>query len=112
MKTLYEGKTKKVLKDEKDNSVYIFFKDSATGENGVFDPGSNTVGGIVEGKGKIGLIISKYFLSSWRKRHTHPLPWSGYRKWADESKKSYCTKVGICTPLFYCRQYVPKIQLR
>ncbi len=67
MKTLYEGKTKKVLKDEKDNSVYIFFKDSATGENGFFDPGSNTVGGIVEGKGKIGLIISKYFFELMEK---------------------------------------------
>ncbi len=61
MQTLYEGKTKNVLKNEEDGSVYILFKDSATGENGVFDPGSNTVGGSVEGKGKIGLIISKHF---------------------------------------------------
>ena len=50
MKTLYEGKTKNLLKNEKDGFVYLLFKDDATGENGVFDPGSNTVGGSVEGK--------------------------------------------------------------
>ena len=60
MKTIYVGKTKTVLSDEK-GDVYLFFKDDATGENGVFDPGSNTVGGSVEGKGKTGLTISKYF---------------------------------------------------
>ncbi|MDD4046758.1 MAG: phosphoribosylaminoimidazolesuccinocarboxamide synthase [Tissierellia bacterium] len=67
MQTLYEGKTKNVLKNEEDGSVYILFKDSATGENGVFDPGSNTVGGSVEGKGKIGLIISKHFFELMEK---------------------------------------------
>lgn len=67
MKTLYEGKTKNVLKNEEDGSVYILFKDDATGENGVFDPGSNTVGGSVEGKGKIGLMISKYFFGLMEK---------------------------------------------
>ena len=62
MKTLYNGKTKTVLLDEADNQIYLFFKDDATGENGMFDPGSNTVGGSVEGKGKVGLTISKHFL--------------------------------------------------
>ena len=61
MKKLYEGKTKNVMLDEETGIVHLFFKDSATGENGVFDPGSNTVGGSVEGKGKIGLEVSKYF---------------------------------------------------
>ena len=61
MKTLYDGKTKIVMEDEATKEVYLFYKDSATGEDGVFDPGSNTVGGSVEGKGKIGLTISKYF---------------------------------------------------
>ena len=61
MKTLYTGKTKDVLLDEEKNIVHLLFKDSMTGENGVFDPGSNTVGGSVEGKGKIGLAISKFF---------------------------------------------------
>ena len=61
MKTLYDGKTKTVLLDEATGAVNLLFKDTATGENGVFDPGFNTVGGSVEGKGKIGLKISKYF---------------------------------------------------
>lgn len=61
MKTLYDGKTKTVLTDEGTGRVYLLFKDSATGENGAFDPGSNTVGGSVEGKGKTGLEISRYF---------------------------------------------------
>lgn len=68
MKTLYEGKTKTVLTDEETGAVYLFFKDSATGENGVFDPGSNTVGGSVEGKGKTGLRISRHFFSLLRDR--------------------------------------------
>lgn len=67
MKVLYTGKTKDVLLDEDKNIVSLFFKDSATGENGVFDPGSNTVGGSVEGKGKIGLAISKYFFELMEK---------------------------------------------
>ncbi|MDD2496291.1 MAG: phosphoribosylaminoimidazolesuccinocarboxamide synthase [Tissierellia bacterium] len=61
MKTLYNGKTKSVLTNEENGAVYLLFKDDATGENGVFDPGANTVGGSVEGKGKIGLKISQYF---------------------------------------------------
>ncbi len=61
MKTIYDGKTKTVYKDEGTGDYYLFFKDDATGENGVFDPGSNTVGGSVTGKGKIGLTISQYF---------------------------------------------------
>lgn len=61
MKTLYKGKTKDVLKDEATGAVYLLFKDDATGENGVFDPGSNTVGGSVAGKGKKGLRVSQYF---------------------------------------------------
>lgn len=67
MKQLYEGKTKNVIKDEENGKVYLFFKDSATGENGVFDPGSNSVGGSVEGKGKIGLEVSKYFFELMEK---------------------------------------------
>jgi len=61
MKTIYEGKTKTVLTDESTGDYYLLFKDDATGENGVFDPGFNTVGGSVEGKGKTGLEIAKYF---------------------------------------------------
>ncbi len=61
MKTLYTGKTKNVLVDEETGAVSLLFKDDATGENGVFDPGSNTVGGSVANKGKAGLEISSYF---------------------------------------------------
>ncbi len=61
MNTIYEGKTKRVLKDDATGDYFLFFKDSATGENGYFDPGFNTVGGSVPGKGKIGLTVSKYF---------------------------------------------------
>lgn len=67
MKTLYNGKTKSVLLNEADHSVFLLFKDDATGENGVFDPGSNTVGGSVEGKGNTGLIISGYFFDLMEK---------------------------------------------
>ena len=61
MKTIYEGKTKSVLLDETSGEHYLLFKDSATGEDGVFDPGSNTVGGSVAGKGRSGVMISSYF---------------------------------------------------
>lgn len=61
MKTIYDGKTKTVLLSEETGDYYLYFKDSATGEDGVFDPGSNTVGGSVLGKGKAGLEISQYF---------------------------------------------------
>jgi len=67
MKLLYSGKTKDVLLDEENNVVNLLFKDSMTGENGVFDPGSNTVGGSVDGKGKIGLTISKYYFELMEK---------------------------------------------
>ena len=67
MKTLYDGKTKTVLLDEDTGVVNLLFKDTATGLNGMFDPGYNTVGGSVEGKGKIGLIISKYFFELMEK---------------------------------------------
>ena len=67
MKTLYDGKTKTVMLDEATGVVNLFFKDTATGENGMFDPGYNTVGGSVEGKGRIGLIISKYFFELMEK---------------------------------------------
>ena len=67
MRELYDGKTKTVLLDEANKEVYLLFKDSATGEDGVFDPGSNTVGGSVAGKGKIGLTVSKYFFELMEK---------------------------------------------
>ena len=67
MDIIYKGKTKNVLKNEATGEWFLFFKDDVTGENGVFDPGSNTVGGSILGKGKIGLTISKYFFELMQK---------------------------------------------
>ena len=67
MKTIYEGKTKRVLFDEVAEDYFLLFKDDATGENGVFDPGSNTVGGTSRGKGKNGLKIACYFFELMEK---------------------------------------------
>ena len=71
MKTLVDGKTKKLLLDEATGDIFLFFKDSATGENGVFDPGSNAVGGFLPGKGRTGLMIAKYFFELME-RHNIP----------------------------------------
>ncbi|MFD2117478.1 phosphoribosylaminoimidazolesuccinocarboxamide synthase [Paenibacillus yanchengensis] len=60
MKTIYSGKTKDVF--ELDNGNYLLkFKDDVTGENGVFDPGANTVGLVMEGAGRAGLNMTTYF---------------------------------------------------
>jgi phosphoribosylaminoimidazole-succinocarboxamide synthase len=57
---VYEGKTKSVY--ELDDGNYLLrFKDDATGENGKFDPGSNTVGLSIEGMGKGGVRLTKFF---------------------------------------------------
>jgi len=67
MELIYSGKTKNVLRDQADGACYLFFKDDATGEDGMFDPGFNTVGGSVPGKGKIGLTIAAYFFELMEK---------------------------------------------
>lgn len=60
MKLMYTGKTKDVY--ELDNGNYLLkFKDDVTGENGVFDPGANTVGLVMEGAGRAGLRLTKFF---------------------------------------------------
>lgn len=56
----YEGKTKNVY-DLGNHTVLLKFKDDVTGENGVFDPGANTVGLSIEGAGKSGLKMTKHF---------------------------------------------------
>ena len=60
MKLLYEGKTKDVYEGEKD-TVVLQFKDDVTGEDGVFDPGANTVGLTIDGMGQSGLRMTTYF---------------------------------------------------
>ncbi|MDW0114280.1 phosphoribosylaminoimidazolesuccinocarboxamide synthase [Sporosarcina saromensis] len=60
MELVYKGKTKDVYKLE-DGNVLLTFKDDVTGEDGVFDPGANTVGLTIEGAGRSGLRMTKFF---------------------------------------------------
>lgn len=60
MKLVYRGKTKDVYLLE-DGNYLLKFKDDVTGENGVFDPGANEVIAKVEGVGKAGLRLTKFF---------------------------------------------------
>ncbi len=60
MQKVYQGKTKDVYKLD-DGHVLLKFKDDVTGENGVFDPGANTVGLSIEGMGRAGLRMSTYY---------------------------------------------------
>lgn len=60
MKLKYTGKTKDVY--DLENGKYLLkFKDDVTGEDGVFDPGANTVGLTIEGMGQSGLRLTKFF---------------------------------------------------
>ncbi|HLQ70340.1 MAG TPA: phosphoribosylaminoimidazolesuccinocarboxamide synthase, partial [Bacillota bacterium] len=60
MKLKYKGKTKDVYELE-DGSYLLQFKDDVTGEDGVFDPGANTVGLTIDGVGRSGLRVTKHF---------------------------------------------------
>lgn len=60
MELIYKGKTKNVYRLE-DDTIKLKFKDDVTGEDGVFDPGANTVGLTLDGAGKSGLKVSKFF---------------------------------------------------
>ena len=60
MKLVYKGKTKDVYNLE-DGNFLLQFKDDVTGEDGVFDPGANTVGLTIEGVGKAGIRLTKFF---------------------------------------------------
>ncbi len=60
MKKVYLGKTKDVFELE-DGNYLLKFKDDVTGENGVFDPGANTVGLSIDGAGNSCLRLTKYF---------------------------------------------------
>ena len=60
MKKIYTGKTKDVYELENGNYM-LQFKDDMTGENGVFDPGANTVGAHIEGIGRETLRVSVKF---------------------------------------------------
>ena len=60
MKLLFNGKTKDVF-DLEDGTYLLRFKDDATGVDGVFDPGANTVGLTVAGMGAAGLRLTEFF---------------------------------------------------
>lgn len=60
MNIVYTGKTKDVYKLENGNYL-LRFKDDVTGTDGVFDPGANTVGLTIEGAGRAGLKLTKFF---------------------------------------------------
>lgn len=66
MKKIYQGKTKDVFELENGN-VLLKFKDDVTGENGVFDPGANTIGLTIDGIGKANLKTSVYFFEILKK---------------------------------------------
>lgn len=66
MKLVYEGKTKNVYALD-DGNYLLKFKDDVTGENGVFDPGANTVGLTMEGAGRAGLKLTKFFFEKLNK---------------------------------------------
>ena len=60
MKLVYKGKTKDVY--DLENDYYLLeFKDDVTGADGVFDPGANTVGLSIDGIGKAGIKLTKFF---------------------------------------------------
>lgn len=68
MKLTYSGKTKDVYELE-DGNVLLKFKDDVTGEDGVFDPGANTVGLTIEGAGKSGLRMTQMFFEKMAEQH-------------------------------------------
>ena len=60
MKLIFQGKTKDVYQNP--NGTYTLqLKDTATGKDGVFDPGENAVGLSIDGLGRESLKLSKYF---------------------------------------------------
>jgi len=60
MTLIYKGKTKDVYENP-NGSYTLQLKDSATGKDGVFDPGENAVGLNIDGLGQESLRLSKYF---------------------------------------------------
>jgi len=66
-KLIYKGKTKDVYQLE-DGNYLLKFKDDVTGENGKFDPGANTVGLTIDGVGRAGLRLTKFFFEILREK--------------------------------------------
>lgn len=72
MTLMYRGKTKDVYQLP-DGNFLLQFKDDMTGVDGVFDPGSNEVGLRVEGAGRAGLALTKFFFEKLKDKgiNTH-----------------------------------------
>lgn len=70
VKRIYTGKTKDVFQLP-NGFILLKFKDDMTGKDGVFDPGSNEIGLSIEGAGKSGLRLSKFF---FEKLHEKGIP--------------------------------------
>lgn len=68
MQLIYKGKTKDVYQLE-NSQILLKFKDDVTGENGVFDPGANTVGLTIDGAGKSGLKMTTFFFELLNSLH-------------------------------------------
>lgn len=68
MKLKLKGKTKDLYERE-DGNYILQFKDDVTGEDGVFDPGANTVGLSIEGAGKAALRLTTFFFEKLREKN-------------------------------------------
>lgn len=60
MEKVYTGKTKDVYRLN-DEEYLLKFKDDVTGNDGVFDPGANSVGLTMEGAGHQAVAMTKFF---------------------------------------------------
>lgn len=60
MELITQGKTKDIYLSDSGNYI-LKFKDDVTGEGGVFDPGANKVGLIMEGAARASFRLSTYF---------------------------------------------------
>lgn len=67
MELIYTGKTKNVYRLD-DGNYLLKFKDEATGTDGVFDPGSNTIGLTIEGAGRAGLRLTRFFFEALKEQ--------------------------------------------
>ncbi|HHV38712.1 MAG TPA: phosphoribosylaminoimidazolesuccinocarboxamide synthase [Tepidimicrobium sp.] len=65
MKLINKGKTKDVYRLD-DGNYLLKFKDDVTGEDGVFDPGADSVGLTVAGSGKSNLKLTKFLFDILR----------------------------------------------
>jgi len=105
------GKTKDVIVNN-DNTVTLIFKDDATGEDGVFNPGANQVALKINGMGRAGLILSQHFFRLAQKAEIrcHFIDWNlneGYMLaeklsmlpiefvWRSKTWGSFCKTYGV-----------------